>query len=550
MSTLAISTPDDQYEREADRVADRVMRMAAGELCAKPAIATLQQACATCENQYQEQTSQGGRQTSRAATRSIAPAAPATVLAVIKSPGHPLEPGTRAFFETRLGRDFSAVRVHSDMAAARSAKAVNARAYTVRQDIVFGADEYAPDTSAGRKLLAHELVHTIQQSAAPNPSTGKLQRTIGDGHDLQAARFAGDPVLEACFDNERLLRFGSSGPAVAKLQQALVDAGFPLPVFGVDGIFKSETRRAVQDYQRAHGLVPDGIVGPITMGSLDTVFAAGGPTPGPPGPGPVPPGPPGPVPAPPEIITSRTVATSPGSRTRTTIGVGEQVDLTHAPGSAVWTTTAGTLSATRGVTVKLTAPDTAQRITVSAGGARISFDVIAPTSVAMDREPGTGVKHTRNRSDSGIQTRVFLGPDTVNFSRARYRERDIAGVPTIPGVYSCNTFSTGHCSGAVGGACPDKALTSTVVAGKGTQSVLGDCAYSGHCGAAPPFVPGSITVSIPYEYKVGAGRFRRFATVRQVHTLAADGSTLTSSKAGANGSTRVAAATVVIPQCP
>lgn len=168
----------------------------------------------------------------------------------------------------------------------------------------------------------------------------------------------------------------------------------------------------------------------------------------------------------------------------------------------------------------------------------------------MDREPGTGVKHTLNQADSGIQTRVFLGPDTVNFSRVRYRELNVAGVPTTPGVYSCNTFSTGHCSGATAGACPDKALTDTVVAGKGTQSVLGDCAYSGHCGTAPPFVPGSITVNIPYEYKVGTGAFRAIRNVAQIHTLDADASTLTSSKAGATGSTTVAAAGVVIPQCP
>jgi len=236
--------------------------------------------------------------------------------------------------------------------------------------------------------------------------------------------------------------------------------------------------------------------------------------------------------------------------------VNEEVNLTHAPGSAAWTTSVGTapLSATTGTTVVFTAPDTfpatTQRITVTAGAATISFDVLAPTSVAMDREPGTGVKHTLNQPDSGIQTRVFLGPDTVNFSRVRYRERDVPGVPTVPGVYSCNTFSTGHCAGAVAGACPDKALTSTVVAGKGTQSLRGDCAYSGHCGTAPPFTPGSITVTIPYEYRVGTGPFRRFTTVAQVHTLAANASTLTSSKAGANGTTTVAAASVVIAQCP
>lgn len=380
--------------------------------------------------------------------------------------------------------------------------------------------------------------------------------TIGDGHDLSSSRFAGDAVLEACFDNERVLKVGARGEAVTKLQQALVDAGFPLPKFGVDGIFGSETKTAVQDFQRASTISIDGIVGPQTMGALDTRFS--GPTPpGPTPPGPTPPGPtpPGPTPPPPtpaETITSQTVVTAPGLRTRTTIGVGEEVNLTHAPGAAAWTRTAGTLSAASGVTVILTAPDTAQRITVTAGTATLAFDVIAPTSVTMDREPGVGVKHTLNRADSGIQTRVFLGPDTVNFSRARYRELDVAGTPTVPGPYSCNTFkpATGHCGVGAGSPCPDKALTTTVVAAKGTQSVRGDCAYSGHCGTAPPFIAGNISLSIPYEYKVGTGAFRNFSTVVQIHGVAGDGVTLTSSKAGATGSTLVGDPSLAIVQCP
>jgi hypothetical protein len=355
-------------------------------------------------------------------------------------------------------------------------------------------------------------------------------------------------VLEACFDNEQLLRFGSKGPAVVKLQQALIDAGFPLPKFGADGIFGSETQSAVRDFQRSQSLNPDGLVGPLTMGALDALFA----TPTPPGPGPTPPGPTPPGPTPPgpvETITSETVATTPGLRTRTRIGVGEEVNLTHAPGSAAWTTTAGTLSATTGTTVILTAPDTAQKVTVRGGGATIEFEIVAPTSVSMDREPGTGVKHTKDQPDSGIQTRVFLGPDDVNFNKLRYRELDVAG--TGSGVYSCNPASGGHCgAGGGGNPCPDKAMTTTVVAGMGTQSVLGDCAYSGHCGTAAPFAAGSVTLVIPYEYRVGAGAFHSFTNVGQVHILAADGSTMATAKAGATGSTTVASATVVIVQCP
>jgi hypothetical protein len=189
--------------------------------------------------------------------------------------GRPLDAATRKFFEPRFGHDLNPVRIHADHRAAEASRALNARAYTVGRDIAFGAGQYAPETARGRRLLAHELVHTVQQSAAgPGSSAGArlLQRTIGDGHDLSSPRFAGDPVLEACFDNERLLRFGNRGAAVQKIQQALIDLGFPLPKFGADGIFGAETKSAVEDFQFSSGASVDGIVGPITMGLLDERF--------------------------------------------------------------------------------------------------------------------------------------------------------------------------------------------------------------------------------------------------------------------------------------
>ncbi len=166
------------------------------------------------------------------------------------------------------------------------------------------------------------------------------------------------------------------------------------------------------------------------------------------------------------------------------------------------------------------------------------------------RAAGSVVNHRVGRPNSGILLDVFLLPDTVNFHNARYREIDVAGTAT-PGVYSCNPASGGHCgAGGGGNPCPDKALTATVSAGKGTKSLLGDCAISGDCCTTAPFAAGSLTLAIPYEYKVGTGAFHRFITVMQVHSLAADGSTLTTSKGGASGSTTVAAGTSLIPTCP
>jgi len=99
---------------------------------------------------------------------------PSTVHEVLRSDRRPLEASTRAFMESHFGRDFSHVRIHTDESAGTSACAVDARAYTVGADIVFGPGEYRPHEATGQKLLAHELAHTVQQAhfsgAAPQAS--------------------------------------------------------------------------------------------------------------------------------------------------------------------------------------------------------------------------------------------------------------------------------------------------------------------------------------------------------------------------------------------
>ena len=119
--------------------------------------------------------------------------APPIVDEVLRSPGQPLDPATRAFMEPRFGHDFSSVRVHTDAKAAGSARAVNSLAYTVGRDVVFGAGQYAPTKNNGKALLAHELAHTIQQSAfshltsTPNYS---LATTTADRFEAEADQAA------------------------------------------------------------------------------------------------------------------------------------------------------------------------------------------------------------------------------------------------------------------------------------------------------------------------------------------------------------------------
>ena len=101
-------------------------------------------------------------------------AAPASVDQALASPGRPLEPALRQDMEQRFGHDFSRVRVHSGAAAEQSARDVNAHAYTVGHNIVFGAGRFAPGTHEGRRLIAHELTHVVQQSGAEGGGVGQV----------------------------------------------------------------------------------------------------------------------------------------------------------------------------------------------------------------------------------------------------------------------------------------------------------------------------------------------------------------------------------------
>src|SRR5207248_3083964 len=138
--------------------------------------------------------------------------APPIVHEVLRSPGQPLDAATRAFIEPRFGHDFSGVRVHTDAKAAESARAVDALAYTVGEDVVFGPDGFRPDTSAGQKLLAHELTHVLQQNAgAAGPVEGL--EAIDPDTKLEAEAEA---VVDATH-SEAALRIGTLlGPALQR----------------------------------------------------------------------------------------------------------------------------------------------------------------------------------------------------------------------------------------------------------------------------------------------------------------------------------------------
>jgi Domain of unknown function (DUF4157) len=242
------------FAAEGERAALRVGGLAPGFSFGKlPIQATaaadgvLQRKCEQCEEKIQpkgEGASVGGM------------GAPPIVQQVLRSPGQPLDPGTRALMEPRFGHDFSQVRVHADTRAAESARAVHAHAYTQGEHIVFAGGRYAPTTSEGRRLVGHELAHVVQQSAgrvvAPvssgevpivaNPlleeeadaageraARGELARVLGVSGGGAQLKSQGGPIQRDCDPNTQSCRV-TCDPSTSSCSAGTVDpSGRPNP---------------------------------------------------------------------------------------------------------------------------------------------------------------------------------------------------------------------------------------------------------------------------------------------------------------------------------
>ena len=165
---LTIGASNDPLEQEADQVADQVLA------------APIHSAVSGAAPSIQRFT---GQSTGDAGT------APASVDRVLSGSGSPLDPAIQQDMGQRFGHDFSQVRVHTDSAAEQSAQDVNAHAYTVGHNIVFGAGGFAPGSHEGRKLIAHELTHVVQQTGAAGTHAGqggeKLTLSSESRHTLQ-----------------------------------------------------------------------------------------------------------------------------------------------------------------------------------------------------------------------------------------------------------------------------------------------------------------------------------------------------------------------------
>ena len=209
---LTIGPVDDEYEREADAVADKVMRMSSTEtLQTKPSAINIQRKCKHCEEEEKLQRKEDDEDNQilfrkpvpdlplqrkcaacqkeeenihlKKSTGSSVPGVSPSVYDVLQSSGHSLDMGTRSFMESRFGYDFSNVQIHIDSIANQSSADINALAYTYGKHIVFGRGQYQPNTKSGKQLLAHELTHVVQQ----NPDTIKRQPVPNAQKDMSRA---------------------------------------------------------------------------------------------------------------------------------------------------------------------------------------------------------------------------------------------------------------------------------------------------------------------------------------------------------------------------
>jgi hypothetical protein len=188
---IKVAAPDDAHEHEADRVADEVMSgvAPAWSLSGMSIAPPLHRKCSCGGSSQNEGSSHSGgeceecREKKTLQRKSTGPAAidtaPPLVHEVLGAHGRPLDRGARSFFEPRFRQDFSHVRVHDDSKAAESARSVHASAYTVGGHIVFGEGQYSPASEEGRRLVAHELAHVVQQTGgAAIPTKPAVQRKV------------------------------------------------------------------------------------------------------------------------------------------------------------------------------------------------------------------------------------------------------------------------------------------------------------------------------------------------------------------------------------
>ena len=167
---LSVGSVNDSYEVEADKVADKVMKMPEPSPQVIHSGALLHRKCASCEEEEKIQMKPLAEsitpliQRSSSENGGVAPDHVENQINSSRGGGKSMDHGTQIFMESRFGTDFSQVKIHTGSQAVQMSRELSAQAFTVGNDIYFNEGKYNPNSDSGKHLLAHELTHTIQQS--------------------------------------------------------------------------------------------------------------------------------------------------------------------------------------------------------------------------------------------------------------------------------------------------------------------------------------------------------------------------------------------------
>jgi Domain of unknown function (DUF4157) len=262
-SRLEVSEPTDPSEREADRTAHEVMNGRLPETslptaygsqpfvqrkCSCGEAGSQGEECKECKNKEQNKIQRWADGPSP--KRSVSPA----VHREESYSGRPLEANVRSFFEPRFGQDFSKVRIHTDSESARSASSLQAKAYTIGSNIVFGKNHYRPSAESGRRLLAHELAHVVQNNRTGRPA--KISRFKVEDCDAGNPMETSQSVKDAHTRGMNMLKTANatvnSSPTTSVVQAASKHFNLAVPpTSDKDKINWARARRALSTMTKA-----------------------------------------------------------------------------------------------------------------------------------------------------------------------------------------------------------------------------------------------------------------------------------------------------------
>ena len=460
------------------------------------------------------------------------PRSPEHYVNSIQGSGEPLTETARDFFEPRFGRDFGDVRVHTDGGAASSAQDLNAMAYTVDRHVVFGPGNYAPDTNDGRRLLAHELAHVVQQgdrSLKPQRvGLSSAREPMIQRQPRGPRRVEGTVTVSWIDDDVEFYHRVINATAANRSFRGIETAGLWQPLH--DPIFAMYRRlglnrpalRAGQSVRLRvsvffdptvfHGQVTNGVVETDQAAQLRTASITG-------------------------VLRPREPFTG---RSNTTFGLAEVVDLSFTAAAGVtaaglgglkWFKASGTGTLTGGndglgVFTAPAAPDRVQlelRIVTGLEAGRVvathNIRVIQPSGAVMQKD-SRDVKHTHNFWGVGFCGESFLRPTDVSFRALQVREGRTTAV------------ASGFLAGRNGVVHPEGSWFD-VLAPNNTTGCKIDSLDSVRTADLPgPYSDGDFLWRIPWQYRVGTSGTEVQFTIADQHATSDGAGTATIQKIG------------------